>query len=288
CNDAPLGEEFVEFVEEAGVTMLGVVPSLVAAWKANDLLRTVDWTGIKCFSSTGEASQPDDMEYLMSAAGGRPVIEYCGGTEIAGGYITGSVLQPAIASNFTTPALGLDLVLVDEDGQVASEGEVLLVPPSIGLSTRLLNRDHDEVYYDDQLPDLAMPLRRHGDHMERLSNGNWRALGRVDDTMNLGGIKVSSAELERAVGGIAAVAEVAAIAVPPPGGGPERLVIYAVPEPGLAVDREELKSAMQREVRAHLNPLFKVHDVVLAELLPRTASQKVMRRTLRADYRQRG
>ena len=35
-------------------------------------------------------------------------------------------------------------------------------------------------------------LRRHGDEVERLSGGAYRALGRVDDTMNLGGIKVSS------------------------------------------------------------------------------------------------
>lgn len=284
CTDAPVGSEFVRFVEEAGVTMLGVVPSLVATWKANDLLDDVDWSAIKCFSSTGEASKPDDMEYLMAAAGGRPVIEYCGGTEIAGGYISGTVLQPAIASTFTTPTLGLDIILVDEAGRPADEGEVLIVPPSIGLSTRLLNRDHDSVYYDADLPNLGMPLRRHGDHMERLPNGNWRALGRVDDTMNLGGIKVSSAELERAVGELPAIAELAAIAVPPRGGGPERLVVYAVPEQGTAPDTDELRAVMQAEVRAHLNPLFKVHDVVLIDALPRTASQKVMRRSLRAAY----
>lgn len=32
-------------------------------------------------------------------------------------------------------------------------------------------------------------LRRHGDEVERLPGGYYRALGRTDDTMNLGGIK---------------------------------------------------------------------------------------------------
>lgn len=36
----------------------------------------------------------------------------------------------------------------------------------------------------------STPLRRHGDEFERLPNGYYRALGRCDDTMNLGGIKV--------------------------------------------------------------------------------------------------
>ncbi len=285
CDDAPLGLEFVNFVEEAGVTMLGVVPSLVATWRADDLLTQVDWSGVKCFSSTGEASKPDDMDYLMGAAGGRPVIEYCGGTEIAGGYVSCTVLQPAIAGTFTTPTLGLDMVLVDEDGNLTDEGEVLIVPPSIGLSTRLLNRDHDSVYYDDDLPELGLPLRRHGDHMERLPNGNWRALGRVDDTMNLGGIKVSSAELERVVAAVGGVSEVAAIAAPPPGGGPDRLIVYAVLQQGIEADPDRLRRDMQAEVRAHLNPLFKVHEVVIIDSLPRTASAKVMRRSLRAAYR---
>ena len=41
------------------------------------------------------------------------------------------------------------------------------------------------------LPGSQTPLRRHGDEFERLPNGYYRALGRCDDTMNLGGIKVS-------------------------------------------------------------------------------------------------
>jgi acetyl-CoA synthetase len=41
---------------------------------------------------------------------------------------------------------------------------------------------------------------------------------------------------------------------------------------------------MQKALRARLNPLFKIHDVVIIDALPRTASAKVMRRSLRAAY----
>ena len=40
------------------------------------------------------------------------------------------------------------------------------------------------------LKGMQTPLRRHGDEFERLPGGFYRALGRCDDTMNLGGIKV--------------------------------------------------------------------------------------------------
>ena len=281
-DDAPISAGFIQFVEDAGVTMLGVVPSIVASWRSSGVLQRGDWTSVRVLSSTGEASNPDDYRWLMEVAGGIPVIEYCGGTEIGGGYVTSTVLHPAVPGQFSTPTLGLDLVLIDDDGRPADHGEAFLVPPSVGLSTELLNGDHDAVYYTD-LPDIGRPLRRHGDQMVRLESGNLRALGRVDDTMNLGGIKISSAELEGAIEDIEGISEAVAVAVPLIGGGPDRLVVFAVPVDD-TVKADALKAGMQHLIRSRLNPLFKIHEVVLIDALPRTASHKVMRRSLRAGF----
>ena len=49
---------------------------------------------------------------------------------------------------FDTPALGLDFVILDESGKPAEQGELFLAPPSIGMSTPRLNRDHHEIYYE--------------------------------------------------------------------------------------------------------------------------------------------
>jgi acetyl-CoA synthetase len=285
-DDAPTGRGFIEFVTLAKVSMLGIVPSIVASWRESDALKPGVWRSVRVISSTGEASKPDDSRWLMHAAGDVPVIEYCGGTEIGGAYVTSTVLVPCVPSLFSTPALGIDLVLMDED-QPGDSGEVFLVPPSIGLSTELLNRDHHDVYYDG-VPDIGRPLRRHGDHVERTADGHYRALGRVDDTMNLGGIKVSSADLERAIGGVAGVAEYAAVSVPPAGGGPERLVVFVVASDGAELDADRLRDLMQESIRTKLNPLFKVHEVIVIPVLPRTASNKVMRRSLRSSYRESG
>ena len=279
-DDVPTGRGFIEFVGDAGVTVLGLVPSIVAAWRSADILDDGSLTGVRVLSSSGEASVPADYAWLMETVGA-PVIEYCGGTEIGGGFLIGTVLDDAVPAEFTTPTLGTDLRILDEDGRLADEGELFVVPPVVGLSSELLNRDHDAVYYEG-VPAIDVPLRRHGDHMQRLPGGRYRALGRVDDTMNLGGIKISSAELERSVSNIAGVAEVAAVAVPPPGGGPDRLVIYAVPVPGVAPDPERWRAEMQAAIRSTLNPLFRVDRVIAIDELPRTASAKVMRRELRS------
>jgi acetyl-CoA synthetase len=281
---APTGREFGLFVQKAKATMLGVVPSLVKAWRHTGCMDGLDWSAIKGFSSTGECSNAGDMRWLMDQAGGKPVIEYCGGTEIGGAYISGTPTLPCTPGVFNTPTLGLDVVILDESGHPAETGELFIVPPSIGLSTTLLNKDHHEVYFAGApRGPHGEVLRRHGDQMERLSGGGWRAQGRADDTMNLGGIKVSSAEIEHVLQSVPDVVETAAIAVSP-GGGPSMLVIYAVCSAAWAPNEERLASAMQAAIKRDLNPLFKIHDLVVIDALPRTASNKVMRRELRDRY----
>ena len=71
------------------------------------MVQGLDWGRIRCFSSTGEASSPEDSHWLSALAGYKPVIEYIGGTELGGAYLAGSMVQPQIPSAFSTPVLGV-------------------------------------------------------------------------------------------------------------------------------------------------------------------------------------
>ena len=283
---APLGEGFGRFVHDARVTMLGVVPSLVRQWKITGCNEAFNWDQIKCFSSTGEASNPDEMTYLMKLAGNKPVIEYCGGTEIGGGYVTSTVVQTNIPSTFSSQTLGGEFVLLDENDEPADAGEMFLIPPIPGLSSELLNRDHHEVYFKGNPTYRGIQLRRHGDELIRLENGYYRAQGRSDDAMNLGGIKVSSVQIEEVINQLDFVKESAAIAVSPEEGGPSELVIYAVCLFSKETQENKLRQA-QTIVKNLLNPLFKVQELIEVDKLPRTASGKVMRRELRKSHEKR-
>lgn len=290
---AATGEGFRRFAEEAGVTILGTIPSVVKAWKNQKFHLKANWK-VRVFSSTGEPSNPTDYFYLMALAGfTTPIIEYCGGTEIGGGYITGTVVQPASLSAFTTPALGLDFYLLKDDASVAKNGEtgeVYIVPPSVGLSQHLLNRDHHREYYEGapQGPRGEI-LRRHGDAFETVVRDGtvfYKSVGRTDDAMNLGGIKVSAVELETVLNGHPDIFESAAVSVAPKGGGPERLVVFVVSE-RKANDPETLKKELQTILNERLNPLFRISEVRLCNHLPRTASNKVMRKELRKEIESR-
>jgi acetyl-CoA synthetase len=279
----PTDANFGKFVQNANVTMLGVIPSFVKYWHQSKCMEKFNWENIKCFSSTGEVSNPTEMEYLMQLANNKPVIEYCGGTEIGGGYVTSTVVQPNIASTFSTQALGGKFVLLDENNNKSTKGELFLLPPIMGLSNSLLNRNHFEVYYKGTPKVEGKVTRRHGDQLLQMENGYYKAQGRVDDAMNLGGIKVSSVQIEAILNKLPFVKETAAIAVSPKSGGPSLLVVYYVEKSSNLTNEERLQEA-KTCIRKQLNPLFKVSDLVKIDALPRTASNKVMRRKLRDLY----
>jgi acetyl-CoA synthetase len=282
-TEAPKDKDFGEFIAHAKVTMLGVVPTLVATWRQTQCMEGLNFNAIKVFSTTGECSNQEDMLYLMSLANYKPLIEYCGGTEIGGAYLSSTVVQNNYPSLFSTPVMGLDIVILDAQGQPSDLGEVAIIPPSIGLSTTLVNDDHERIYFAD-MPKSSHGevLRRHGDEVKRYNNGYYSVLGRVDDTMNLGGIKISAVEIERAIIGIPLIIEAAAIAIPQMDHGPNQLIIFAATFAHL--EKEPIKKEMQQRINNKLNPLFKIHDIIFVEELPKTASNKIMRRILRKTY----
>nr|KJB23349.1 hypothetical protein B456_004G094300 [Gossypium raimondii] len=291
-HGSPSGRGFGKFIQDAGVTVLGTVPSLVKTWKSSNCLEGLDWTKIKCFATTGEASNVDDDLWLSSKSYYKPVLECCGGTELSSAYIQGSLLQPQAFGTFSTAAMTAGFVILDEHGHPypddkACVGEVGLLPLYLGATNRLLNADHEKVYFEGMPMHNGMRLRRHGDVLKRTVGGYLIVQGRADDTMNLGGIKTSSVEIERVCDGAdESILETAAISVAPLGGGPEQLIMFVVLKKEYSHQPEKLKILFSRAIQSNLNPLFKVSFVKIVPEFPRTASNKLLRRVLRDQVKQ--
>ncbi len=283
----PVENGYISFVTNAKVSILGLIPSLVKAWRNTELIQQGEWKNIRVFSSTGEPSNIEDYFWLMSRANfNAPVIEYIGGTEIGGGYLTGTVVHPASPSMFTSPVLGLDLILLNEKGIEARQGEngeIFISPPSIGLSEEILNQNHFEVYHKNSPADLhGNLLRRHGDLIRVHHGGFFQAQGRTDDTMNLGGIKVSSVELENVIVSHESVVECASVSIQKIGDSLEKLIVFAVVNK--TIPKENLLFDLKTMISKRLNPLFKINRLIITKKLPRTASNKLMRKKLRSQY----
>jgi acetyl-CoA synthetase len=173
--------------QDARVNMLGVVPTIVKAWRASGLMEPFDWSAIHLSVQQARVHSATiwficlhwpTIGRLSSIAGDRN----------RRGYITSTVVQPNVPQRFfASSCRGLDFVILDESQQRADEGELFIVPPSIGLSSRLLNRDHFETYYaETPAGSSSPPLRVAWRPFSSIAGPCYVAGGRVDDTHESG------------------------------------------------------------------------------------------------------
>jgi acyl-coenzyme A synthetase/AMP-(fatty) acid ligase len=102
----------------------------------------------------------------------------------------------------------------------------------------------------------------------------WPA-GRADDVMNAGGFRVSPLEVEAAIAGHPAVADVAVAerAVRPD---VKVIAAYVVPRPGAAPDADAIIAFAATHLAAYKQP----RQIIFVDALPRSANGKILRRAL--------
>ncbi|MGE5136145.1 MAG: long-chain-fatty-acid--CoA ligase [Gemmatimonadota bacterium] len=118
-----------------------------------------------------------------------------------------------------------------------------------------------------------------GDAGRRDSDGYYYIEDRVKDMIISGGENVYPAEVERVIAEYPDVAEVAVIGVPDEKWG-EAVKAVVVPRPGATLDAAKLLEA----IRPQLAPFKRPASVDVVDALPRNATGKILKRTLREPY----
>jgi len=283
--DYPEPDRLWNLVDRHKVTTLGISPTAVRALMryGDDYPHRHDFSSLRLLGSTGEPWNPEPWMWLFEQVGRRrcPIMNYTGGTEIAGGILGCTVLHPQKPMVFSGPVLGMDADVYDETGQPVRDavGELVVRQPWPGM-TRGFWRDPErylETYWS-RWPGVWV----HGDWAKVDADGFWYILGRSDDTIKVAGKRVGPAEVESAVVAHPAVAEAAAIGVPDEVKG-EAVVCFAVLRHG--VERsEDLRAAIRRQVVEMLGKTLEPKEVKFVNDLPKTRNAKIMRRVIRAAY----
>jgi len=120
----------------------------------------------------------------------------------------------------------------------------------------------------------------HGDWASVDEDGFWYLHGRSDDTLNIAGKRIGPAEVESVAVALDEVVMAAAIGVPDEVKG-ESIALYLVPAPGITPDGA-LSARVSEACVAGLGKAFRPRSVHWVDDLPRTRSQKIMRRVVKA------
>ncbi|MFF8770891.1 amino acid adenylation domain-containing protein [Kitasatospora sp. NPDC015120] len=117
-------------------------------------------------------------------------------------------------------------------------------------------------------------MYRTGDLARRRSDGTLEFLGRADDQVKIRGFRIEPGEIAAVLGELPGVDRAVVIARPGPGG--RRLLGYAVPAAGAALDPAALRSALAARLPGHMVPAA----VLVLDDLPRTGNDKLDHRAL--------
>jgi acetyl-CoA synthetase len=283
--DFPGPDRLWALVARHRVTHLGLSPTVIRALMAHGEgpVREHDRSSLRVLGSTGEPWNPEPWWWYFREVGeGRcPVINYSGGTEVAGGIVGGNVLGPIKPASFSGPCIGTAADVVDDAARPVRGrvGELVIRAPMPGMTRGFwADRERYESTYWSRWPGLWA----HGDWASVDADGFWYIHGRSDDTLKVAGKRVGPAEVESAAVAHPAVLEAAAIGVPHPVKG-EAIVVLCVLRPGVA-DDGGLRGSIADTVAAELGKPLRPEAVVAVSGLPKTRSGKVMRRVIRAAW----
>lgn len=283
--DFPQPGRLWQLVQDYRISFLGVAPTMVRGFmqQAPEVVTQYDFSSLRITAATGEPWTPDAWNWFRTHVGKNrvPLLNYCGGTEIGGGIVAGTVLHKDLKPcAFGGPIPGMGAVVVDEAGEPVSAGQVgelALTVPSIGL-TRGFWRDPQRYFecYWSTVPDMWV----HGDFASINEDGMWYIHGRSDDTIKISGKRTGPAEVEAALLATGKIAEAVAIGLPDALKG-SAVVCVCVAARNVTPD-ETLIAELKKSVAASLGSSFRPKQILFVADLPKTRNGKLMRRLVRS------
>ena len=283
--DKPTRTRVLEIIDRYGVTHLGFAATaarLLRRLLAPEDIENHSLETLRAFGNTGEPIDHSTWMWVMKDLGRekRPLINLSGGTEIFGCFLLPSPVVPLKPTTLWGPGLGMDVDVVDDQGNPVRgrPGYLVALKPAPSM-TRGLWRDPERYIktYWSKFPGKWF----HGDLALIDEDDYWYILGRADDVIKVAGKRIGPAEIETVINSHPEVAESACIGVPDPVKGEEVACLY-IPRSWPPSDEEQLNKQLQRLVEERLGKPFRPRYLAPVPDLPRTRSGKIVRRLVKA------
>ncbi|HUQ00074.1 MAG TPA: AMP-binding protein [Aeromicrobium sp.] len=254
--------------DKFGATGIAVVPVMLERIMelAADELDKYNLTSLRFVSASGSRMRSEAVTAFMDRFGDKVYNSY-NATEA--GQI--SVASPDdlrhAPETAGRPVAGTQIRLVDDDGNDVPVGEV----------GRIVVRGASEFdgYTSGDTKASLDGYMVSGDVGRMDEDGRLYVIGRDDDMIVSGGENVYPMEVERAIGELPDVREVAVVGVDDAAFG-QRLAAYVVTVPDSTLDADAVRAHVKSQLAGYKVP----RDVVFLDELPRNASGKVVAREL--------
>ena len=278
--DFPNSDRVWEILSKHKATIFGISPTAVRLFKKNNAqpLKKHSLDKLRNIPTTGEPLDEDSWRWLFEKVGNKkiPIMNLSGGTEIGGAMLSvfpGMKLKP---STVGIPVPGMNLDIVDDDGNSVREknGYLVIKSPWPAMTRGLL---HDDDRYIKTYWSRFENIWFHGDYVFADSDNLWYMHGRTDDVINVSGHRMSTSEIEHIVISHKKISDAASISIPDAITG-EAIVVFFV------ADKKKYTN-LEFEVIEHISKrigkIAKPKYVFQLSDLPKTRTGKIMRRLLK-------
>ena len=279
--DFPNSDRVWEILSKYKATIFGISPTAVRLFKKINAkpLEKYSLDTLQNIPTTGEPLDEDSWWWLFEKVGNKkiPIMNLSGGTEIGGAMLSvfpGMKLKP---STVGIPVPGMDLDIVDEDGNPirGNNGYLIIKQPWPAMTRGLLN--DDERYLETYWSKFEN-IWFHGDYVLADDDNLWYMKGRADDVINVSGHRMSTSEIEHTVISHNKISDAASISIPDELTG-EAIVVFFVPENKKEVN---LEADIIEHINKKIGKIAKPKLIFQLSDLPKTRTGKIMRRLLKA------
>lgn len=269
-------EETLRLIAQHGVNVLIGAPPMFAGWLAaaerhrREGAAPADLSRIR-LAVSGAAPLPPDVLQAFEATFGVVIWEGYGLTECAPAVSTAALGGEAKPGSIGLPLPGLEVRLVDEQGQDVEEGdpgEIAVRGPNVFAGYWRRPEETRKVFAGDWL--LT------GDVAYRDDDGYLHIVDRKKDLVIVSGFNVYPKEVEEAIEAHPNVAEAAVVGIPDDRTG-EAVQAWVVPKPGQSLTSQDVVEFLQDRLARFKQP----RDVRIVEEVPHLVTGKVKRRALR-------
>jgi acetoacetyl-CoA synthetase len=239
---------------------------------------------MRAILSTGSTLYPSQFDYIANSIKPTWIQSISGGTDIIGCFGLGSPLKPVVKGEVQSKSLGYDVRVYGANGVAAAgeEGELVCAAPAPSMPVCFLDDNDGSAYRGAYFGDIP-GVWRHGDFLKETDSGGLLFLGRSDATLKPAGVRVATADIYAALGGISQVTSALAVGYTPPGATSEKIVLFVV-----VPEEQTLDAALEIQIKAALraaNAFYVPALVVQAPAVPRTSNNKLSELTVKRALR---
>ena len=282
-----------KIVQDHKVTVMFSAPTAVRVLKKQDpaFMKAYDLSSLRHLFLAGEPLDETTHRWVEETLG-KPVYDHYWQTETGWAILSpmpSVEALPTRAGSPTFPAYGFNVKLLKEDGSEIEgpneKGVVAVMPPlPPGCLSTVWGQDERFVKtYFTTFP--GRTVYSTFDWGIRDEDGYFFILGRTDDVINVAGHRLGTREIEEAISGHAAIAEVAVVGVNDAVKGQVPLAFAVVKDPAKFATPEAcamLEREVLQKVDAALGAIGRPSRVYVVAQLPKTRSGKVLRRAIAA------